>query len=227
MDLKNAVVLITGSSSGIGKETAIKFSEEGSKVAVTYKEGKRRGEEVVQKCKENSEAMLVELDVTDRDSIREAVGKVKDEFGRIDLLINNAGISISGTLSEMDFEEIEKQLEVNLKGLIQTTKITLPHLKEGYSGMIINIGSGLGKSGSSEVSIYCATKFGVRGFTQSIAEEFSSEVPSYVVNPGLTATPMTDHEGEDPRNVAKVIVRTAREELGKRPGEDIDVYKQI
>jgi len=227
MDLKNAVVLITGFSSGIGKETAIKFSEEGSKVAVTYKEGKRRGEEVVQKCKENSEAMLVELDVTDRDSIREAVGKVKDEFGRIDLLINNAGISISGTLSEMDFEEIEKQLEVNLKGLIQTTKITLPHLKEGYSGMIINIGSGLGKSGSSEVSIYCATKFGVRGFTQSIAEEFSSEVPSYVVNPGLTATPMTDHEGEDPRNVAKVIVRTAREELGKRPGEDIDVYKQI
>jgi len=227
MNLKNAVVLITGSSSGIGKETAIRFSEEGSIVVVTYNKGKERGEKVVEKCKENSEAFLVQLDVTDRDSIKDAVDKIIDEFGHIDLLINNAGISISDPLEELTFEDIEKQLEVNLKGLIETTKITLPYLKEGDRGMIINISSGLGKTGSSEASIYCATKFGVRGFTQSIGEELSPEVPSYVVNPGLTATPMTDHEGEDPRNVAEVIVRTAREDLGKSPGEDIDVYKQL
>jgi len=227
MNLKNAVVLITGSSSGIGKETAIRFSEEGSKVAVTYNRGKERGKDVLEKCRKNSDAMLVRLDVTDRKSIRDAVDKINEKFGGIDILINNAGISINGALEEIDFEDIEKQLEVNLKGLIETTKITLPYLKEDDRGMIINISSGLGKTGSSEASIYCATKFGVRGFTQSIAKELSSEVPSYVVNPGLTATPMTDHEGEDPRNVAEVIVRTAREELDKSPGEDIDVYKQI
>lgn len=182
---------------------------------------------MLEQCKKNSEATLVQLDVTDRDSIRNAVDKIIDEFGQIDLLVNNAGISISGALDELSFEDIEKQLDVNLKGLIETTKITLPHLKKGDRGMIINISSGLGKRGSSEVSIYCATKFGVRGFTQSIAEELSLDIGVYVVNPGMTATPMTDHKGEDPRNVAEVVLKTAQEELGKKPGEDVDVYKQI
>ncbi|MEF8832543.1 MAG: SDR family oxidoreductase [Candidatus Thermoplasmatota archaeon] len=227
MNLKESVVFVTGSSSGIGKETAIRFSEVGSKVVVTYNRGKERGEEVVEECRENSEAILVHLDVTDRDSIRNAVDKIIDEFGQIDLLINNAGVSISGLLDEMPFEDIEKQLEVNLKGLIETTKIALPHLKKGDEGKIINISSGLGKSGSSKVSIYCATKFGVRGFTQSIAEELSPEIGVYVVNPGMTATPMTDYKGEDPKKVAEVILKTAQEKLGKKPGEDIDVYKQI
>ncbi|MBS3781484.1 MAG: SDR family oxidoreductase [Candidatus Thermoplasmatota archaeon] len=227
MQLEDSVALVTGSSSGIGKETAIKFAEEGSKVVVTYNRGKERGEEVVEKCRKNSEAILVHLDVTDKDSVSDAVEAIIDKFGRIDLLINNAGISISGLLDEQSFKDIEKQLDVNLKGLIQTTKIVLPYLKKGERGMIINIASGLGKSGSSEVSIYCATKFGVRGLTQSIAEELSPEIGVYVVNPGMTATPMTDYKGEDPKNVAEVIMKTAREELGKRPGEDVDVYKQI
>ncbi len=225
--MKDSVVLVTGSSSGIGKETAIKFSEEGSKVVITYNQGKERGEEVLEKCKENSEAILVQLDVTARDSIREAVDKIIEEFGQIDLLINNAGISVSGTLEELSFDDIEEQLEVNLDGLIKTTKITLPHLKKGDKGMIINIASGLGKTGSSEVSIYCATKFGVRGFTQSIAEELSPDLSVYVVNPGMTATPMTDHKGEDPSKVADVILKTAQEKLGKRSGQDIDVHKYI
>ncbi len=227
MDLNDSVVLVTGSSSGIGKETAIKFSEEGSKVVVTYNQGKERGKEVVEKCRENSEAILVPLDVTDKNSIKNSVDKIIDYFGQLDILINNAGISKSGTLDELSFEDIEKQLEVNLKGLIETTKITRPYLKKGDKGMIINIASGLGKRGSSEVSIYCATKFGVRGFTQSIAEELSPDLGVYVVNPGMTATPMTDYKGEDPRKVAEVILKAAQEKLGKRPGEDIDVYKEI
>lgn len=227
MKLKDSVVFVTGSSSGIGKETAIRFSKEGSKVVVTYNRGKDRGEVVVEKCRENSEALLVPLDVTDRDSIKDSVDKIVDEFGHLDLLINNAGISINGTLDKLSFEDIDKQLKVNLKGLIETTKITLPHLKNGKRGMIINIASGLGKTGSSEVSIYCATKFGVRGFTQSIAEELSPEVGVYVVNPGMTATPMTDYKGEDPSKVAEVILKTAQEKLGERPGQDIDVHQHI
>lgn len=227
MKLEDSVVLVTGSSSGIGRETAIKFSEEGSKVVVTYNQGKERGEEIVERCRVNSEAILVQLDVTEKESIRDAIEKILEEFGQIDLLINNAGILKSGSLEELSFEEIEKQLEVNLKGLIQTTKIALPYLKSGEKGMIINIASGLGKSGSSEVSIYCATKFGVRGFTQSIAQEISPEIGAYVVNPGMTATPMTDHKGEDPKKVAEVILKTAQEKLDKSPGQDIDVDKYI
>jgi len=227
MNLEDSVVFTTGSSSGIGRETAIKFSEKGGKVVVTYNQGEERGEEVVERCRENSEAVLVPLDVTDRESIRDAVEKITEEFGQIDLLVNNAGVLRSGALEELDFEEIEKQLEVNLKGLIQTTKIALPHLKKGKRGMIINIASGLGKRGSSDLSIYCASKFGVRGFTQALAEELSPEVGVYVVNPGMTATPMTDHKGEDPKKVAEVILKTAQEKLGRRPGQDIDVGKHI
>ncbi len=227
MNLKDTVVLVTGSSSGIGKETAIKFAEESSKIVVTYNSGKERGEEVLKKCRKNSEAILVKLDVTETDSLRDAIEKVIDKFGQLDLLVNNAGILISGELSELSFEDIKKQLDINLKGLIETTKVSLPYLKKGDEGMIINIASGLGKRGSSEVSIYSATKFGVRGFSQSIAEELSPEVKVHVVNPGMTATPMTDYRGDDPEDVAEVILKTAKEELKIKPGRDIDVKKYI
>ena len=179
------------------------------------------------KCRKHSEAILVQLDVTDRNSIKRALQKSVDEFGELDLLVNNAGVMVSGTLEELSFEDIEKQLEVNLKGLMETTKLALPYLRESDKGMIINIASGLGKRGSSEASIYSATKFGVRGFTQSIAEELSPQIKVKVVNPGMTATPMTDYRGNDPEKVAEVILKTATGEIKARTGEDIDVKSYI
>ncbi|MFW5946839.1 MAG: SDR family NAD(P)-dependent oxidoreductase [Candidatus Natronoplasma sp.] len=227
MKLKDKVVVVTGSSSGIGKSTAKLFAEEGSKVVVTYNKGEEKGREVMEYCEEKSESMLTRLDVTDKSSIEKSLEEIKERFGNVDILINNAGILESGKLEDLSHDKIEKQIDVNLTGLINTSKIFLESMLDRDEGMIINISSGLGKSGSARYSVYSATKFGVRGFTQSLAKELPRGFRTYVVNPGMTSTRMTDYSGTDPKNVAKVIVKTAREDFDKRSGEDIDVGEYI
>ncbi len=227
MKLKNKVVVVTGSSSGIGRETAKMFAEKGCKVVVTYRNGEERGKETLEECKKSSEALLTHLDVTDNDSIRQSLEKVIEAFGTVDILVNNAGVLTSGRLVHLSHDEIEEQVEVNLTGLINTTKIYLEKMLEKNEGVIINISSGLGKSGSARYSVYSATKFGVRGFTQSLARELPKDFRTYVVNPGMTATKMTDYSGTDPKNVADVIARTAEESLDKRSGADVDVHDYI
>ncbi|MFP4001494.1 MAG: SDR family NAD(P)-dependent oxidoreductase [Thermoplasmata archaeon] len=227
MKLKDKVVVVTGSSSGIGKSTAKLFAEKGSKVIVTYNKGEEKGREVMEYCEEKSESMLTRLDVTDKSSIEKSLEEIKERFGNVDILINNAGILESGKLEDLSHDKIEKQIDVNLTGLINTSKIFLESMLDRDEGMIINISSGLGKSGSARYSVYSATKFGVRGFTQSLAKELPRGFRTYVVNPGMTSTRMTDYSGTDPKNVAKVIVKTAREDFDKRSGEDIDVGEYI
>ena len=100
------------------------------------------------------------------------------------------------------------------------TKVALPHIRE----MIINIGSGAGKTGFPELTTYCATKFGVRGFTQSLAQE-ETDIKVYTVNPGMTATRMTGYKGVSPSIVAKVILNTAKGIYRKPSGSDIDVWE--
>ncbi|MFW6376252.1 MAG: SDR family NAD(P)-dependent oxidoreductase, partial [Thermoplasmatota archaeon] len=94
-------------------------------------------------------------------------------------------------------------------------------------GMIINIASDLGKNGIGGYGVYSATKFGVRGFTQALADELPRGITTYVVNPSMTATNMTNYSGKDPKKVAEVIVNTAKEQYKKRSGDDIDVTKHI
>lgn len=223
MRLKDKIVVVTGSSAGIGEETAELFADRGSKVVVTYHSGEEEGRETFDRCKKHSEAMLTQLDGTDKDSIRAALDNIKDKFGTPDILVNNAGIQNSGKLINISHEDIEDQIEVNLTGLINMTKIFLDEMLEKEEGLVINIGSGLGKSGMARVATYSATKFGVRGFTQSLAGELPNGFRTYVVNPGMTATRMTDYKGTEPKNVADVIVRTAEEDLNKRSGDDVDV----
>ncbi|MBS3816217.1 MAG: SDR family oxidoreductase [Candidatus Thermoplasmatota archaeon] len=227
MKIDDRVVMVTGSSFGIGSETAKLFSEKGSNVVVTYNRGEEEGKETLKRCKKNSEAILTQLDVTDKSSIRESRKKVLERFETVDILINNAGILTSGELVDLSHREIEDQIDVNLTGLINTTKIFLESMLKNDEGIIINISSGLGKSGSARYSVYSATKFGVRGFTQSLAKELPSGFRTYVVNPGMTATRMTDYSGTDPEKVAEVLVRTAEEDFGKRSGADVNVRDYI
>ena len=161
MDLKNKVVLITGSSLGIGRETAFKFAKEGCKVVVTYFKDKKEGEKVAKKCIElgASEVIVLQLNVMDDKSIKDCVKKTIEKFNHIDILINNAGIVVWKNLKEQSFEYIENEVRTNLEGLIKMTRECLPYIKE----TIINISSGAGKDAFAGLSTYCATKFGVRG----------------------------------------------------------------
>lgn len=222
--LKNKVVLVSGSSLGIGKETALKFAKEGYRVIVTYFKNKKEGEKTANKCLNlgASDVLLAQLNVMDNQSIRNCVKKVIQKFSYIDVLVNNAGIVVWKNLKEQSFEDIENQVRTNLEGLIKMTRECLPYVKEA----MINVSSGAGKEGFAGLSTYCATKFGVRGFTQSIAQELKN-IKVYCINPSTTATRMTDFAGTAPEKVAEIILKTAKGEIKADSNLDVDVWEYL
>ena len=222
--MKNSVVLITGSSRGIGRETACLFAGEKAKVIVTYCHDRAQGEESLRKCRERgaTEALLVHLDVMDNRSMERALERVISKFKKIDILINNCGVIAWKPLKEQSLDEIELQVRANLEGLIKVTKLCIPHIKE----MIINIASGAGQTGYADLTTYCATKFGVRGFTQALAAEVMN-LRIYAFNPDMTATKMTNFEGRPPEDVARIILNTAKGMYAIPHGGDINIWDHL
>jgi 3-oxoacyl-[acyl-carrier protein] reductase len=219
--MENKVVLITGSSNGIGRETAFKFASEKARVALTYCSDGPGGHKVKAKCRElgAAETLLVRLDVIDNKSIADVVDNVVKTFGKIDILINNAGVAVWKPLQKQKFTDIEDQIRTNLEGLIKMTLTCLPYVKD----MIINIASGAGQTGFADLAPYCATKFGVRGFTQALAEEIS-RLKIYAVNPDMTKTRLTGFQGRPAEQVAQVVLNTAKGKYKRSSGSDINVW---
>ncbi len=217
------VVLITGSSEGIGRETAFKFAEEGCVLVITYNSHKKEGEQTAKKCLElgAAEVLLLPLNVSDDKSIKNCVKAVVKKFKHISVLVNNAGVLKWNNFKSQSFDDIAEQVNVNLTGLMKMTHEALPFVKD----MIINIASGAGKTAYDTLVPYCATKFGVRGFTQGLAQEL--KIPVYAVNPGMTATRMTNFKGVPPEKVAQVIFNTAKGKYKVKSGGDIDVWEHI
>ncbi|HLC70896.1 MAG TPA: SDR family oxidoreductase [Candidatus Nanoarchaeia archaeon] len=223
MNIKDKVVLITGSSRGIGRKAAILYAEQGAQVIVTYCKSKEEAEQVFSACNVHAKAYLARLDVGDSSSIQELVEKVKSEYGGLDILINNAGVLTEKLFAEQTPEEIRSQVEVNLLGLMNTICAFLPLLEGQDEAVIINVASRLAKKIVERKAVYAATKHAVRAFTQSLALELPPYIRIYCFNPGLTATGMTNYQGADPLQVAQVLLEAGKETLGKKSGEDIDV----
>jgi len=221
--VKDKVVLITGSSIGIGRYTAYEFAKSRAKLVLTYHKDKEEGEKTAHECLKlgAEEVLLLHLNLMDNESILNCVEKTASRFGKIDILINNAGVVAWKPLREQSLEEIEAQVRTNLEGLIKLTKVALPYV----GNMVINVGSGAGKTGFAELTTYCATKFGVRGFTQALAQEESLKV--VCVNPGMTATRMTNYRGVQPQEVAKVIFDVAVGRIHVPSGGDVDVWNYL
>ena len=220
--MKGKTVLITGSSIGIGRETAFKFAEEGYRIVITYHRDRKEAEAAARRCRElgSPEVIVLHLDVTDSESIRDATAEAVRRFRKISVLINNAGVIAWESLDKQDFKKVENQVRTNLEGLIKMTMEALPHVTD----TIINIASGAGKQGFAQLAPYCATKFGVRGFTKALSKELPG-IRIVTVNPGMTATRMSDFRGDPPGKVADVILKTAKGELGSRSGDDVDVWE--
>jgi 3-oxoacyl-[acyl-carrier protein] reductase len=220
-NLKDKVVLITGSSVGIGRETAYEFAKEGCKLAVTYYQDKEEAEEIAEKCLAVGapEVLVTQLNITDDDSIRNTVKKTVERFGEISVLINNAGVMVRKHLQDQSFKEIEEQIRTNLEGLMKMTKESLPYIRD----TIINIGSGMAFEGQENATSYCATKFGVRGFSRALSKELPN-IKVYTVHPTGTATRMNNFRGKmPPEKVAKVILNTAKGEYKVDSGSDVRV----
>ena len=222
--MKGQIVLITGSSSGIGRETAYCFAKAGARLVLTYCKGKARGEAAERKCLKSGAAdtLLIHLDVTDNKSIADAAVKVKRKYGGIDYLINNAGIGVFIPFKKTTTRHIERQIRTNLEGLIKMTSAFLPMVRKG----IINIASVAGKTAYDEMSVYCGSKFGVRGFTQGIALEYP-RLRICCVNPDMTATRLSGYQGRPPQEVAEVIFMSASGKVGCKRGGDVDVKEVI
>jgi len=220
-DLSGKAVLITGASRGIGQETAYKFAKEGCRLALTYNRGKKEAAETSEECLSlgAKDALAIQLDVSDYESIQAAVKQTIAKFGKISILVNNAGTSVWKPLIEQTNEEIEAQIGTNLEGLIKMTRECLPHIQDA----IINIASITGKQAYANLTTYSATKFGVRGFTRALGQEYP-DLRIYAVNPDGIATRMTGFRGRPPEQVAEVIVDAAKGKYDVPNGGDIDVW---
>ncbi len=145
MNLEGKTILVTGSSSGIGRETALQLARERCRLILTYFKGKAAGEEVLKECLKHGEAALYRLDVRDDSSVRRLVKSVTDRFSRLDILINVAGVLAEKPLIEQSAEDTANQVGVNLLGLINVTRSFLPLLHRQKEAVIVNIASGLAK----------------------------------------------------------------------------------
>lgn len=177
-------VLITGASSGIGKETALYFQKMGWNVIATM-----RSPEKATDMHKLQNVTLLSLDVTEPASIRNAVNEAVLQFGTIDVLVNNAGFYTIGALETFTDEDIQRQINTNLIGLIRVTKEVLPHMRKVRKGTIINVSSVAGKTTVPIQSLYHAAKWGVEGFTESLQFEVKPfNIHVVLVEPGVIRT---------------------------------------
>lgn len=206
--LKNKVVLITGASSGFGADAARLFAKEGCIVFLSARRLDRLTVLTEQICAEGGRAITISLDVSEQSQIDNAVKIVLDSFGRIDILFNNAGFGSLDWLEVLEPKaDIDAQIDVNLRGLIQVTRAVLPSMLTRCSGHIINNSSVAGLIAAPMYSIYAATKYGVRGFTNALRREVTP-FGIYVsgLYPGPAVTEFSLHSGGD--NAIKKYLKT-------------------
>ena len=183
------VAVITGSSRGIGLETALILARNGYTTYATMRSPEKDTsiKEAVQK--EGIPVRVIQLDVTDDTSVKNARDHILSEVGRIDILVNNAGYGLVGVLEDLSIEEIKSQYETNLFGLIRVIHAVLPTMRKQRSGRIINISSGAGIFGYPGGSAYVSTKFAVEGLSESIAYELEPfGIKVILIEPGFIRT---------------------------------------
>ena len=189
------VVIVTGASSGIGEATARIFAQEGYRVILAARRLERLEILSYEIRKSGGEALPVQADLSQMEDIRTLVQTALDSWGRIDVLINNAGFGRMGWLEELDpIQDVEAQVNVNLVSVIQTTQVVLPTMINQRRGHIINMGSMAGLVATPTYSIYAATKYGIRGFSEALRREVGIYgIKVSVVYPGGVKTEFASH----------------------------------
>lgn len=191
--LKGKTAVITGSSRGIGAAAAVKFASMGADIAIVYAGNTESALSVKEDCeKYGVKAEIFQCDVSEHDRAKKLVSEIKSDFGRIDILINNAGITKDGLtmiMKESDFDDV---INVNLKGSFNMIKLCLPVMLKNKGGKIINISSVVGINGNAGQANYAASKAGIIGLTKSVAKEMAAKnITCNAIAPGYIETDMT------------------------------------
>ncbi len=220
--LTKKVSIITGAAQGIGLATALKFAQEGATVIVCDVKQESVDEAVAQCRAAGGTAEGFVMDVTNRAVVDDVVAKVKAKFGRIDVLVNNAGITMDSSLKKMTIEQFDKVIDVNLRGVFHCSQAVADGMVAQGSGVILNASSIVGLYGNFGQTNYAATKFGVIGFTKTWAREMGPKgVRINAVAPGFIATPMVAAMPE--KVLADLAAKVHSRRIGK-PEEIANVY---
>jgi acetoacetyl-CoA reductase len=213
--LEDRVALVTGGTRGIGAAITECLAQSGASVAAGYNRGKESAEKFAQQMSDKGAKVSIHQGrVDDVDDCNRVVKEVMDRFGRVDYLINNAGITVDKTVRKMTVDDWRQVLEVNLSGAFQMTKAVLEHMIERGSGRIVNISSVIGETGNIGQANYAASKAGLFGFTKSLALEMAQRgITVNCVAPGFIATEMVAAIPE--AALTKVIEKIPQRRLGK------------
>ena len=194
MDFENKAVVITGASSGIGEASAIKFAKMGANVVLVARRKEKLLEVEKKLSKYTGTNIICQCDVSNKIQVDQMSKKVLDQFGKIDVLVNNAGFVIYGKVNELSTQEIVAQMETNYFGMIHCTKAFLPQMLEQRFGHFVNVASVGASFGVPGIASYCATKYAMLGFSEGLHHELEGTgVGLTVVSPIMVRTPLFDH----------------------------------
>jgi NAD(P)-dependent dehydrogenase (short-subunit alcohol dehydrogenase family) len=212
VEYRGRTAVVTGAASGIGRALAVELAGRGARLALSDVDGAGLNQTVRQCGLVGDDVRAFELDVSDRQAFLAHAEEVAEVFGSVNLVVNNAGVALVGTVEETGFEELDWLLGINLMGVITGTKAFLPHLIRSGDGHLVNISSVFGLVAPAYQSAYCTAKFAVRGFTESLRQEMlmaGHPVSVHCVHPGGVKT-----------NIARrARYPGGRERFGSDPGE--------
>ncbi|MCQ1535395.1 SDR family oxidoreductase [Methanosarcina sp. KYL-1] len=232
MKLKGQTAIVTGGGRGIGRAICLALAREGADIIIAARNGKeiRETARMVERIGSGSRVLALKTDVRNEEEVRNLVSRTIQAFGRLDILINNAGAAHRKYLVETSTEEYDEIMDTNVKGIFFCTKYALPHLLKRGDGRIINIAALEGKHGSPKLSMYCASKFAVIGLTESLAYEVGGGLQVYAVCPAGVDTRLyhsmySDKPALKPEDVARKVLTLCLPEATLPSGSSVEVYR--
>ena len=204
--------VVTGAASGIGRAIAERYGAEGASVALLDVD--LEGAESVA-ADLDAETVAVECDVADTDSVDAAIEETVDALGGIDVLVNNAGIVQRTDLVDTTDDDMDRVIDINLKGVLKVTRAATPHLRDGDGGCIVNMSSITAEEGTPRRSVYSATKGGVSALTYQQAFELAPEVRVNAIAPGTIKTPLSEEARQDPEYIERKLSKVPQGRLGE------------
>ena len=212
--LSGRVALVTGASSGIGEATAVALAEAGASVAIGARRRDRLEGLAARLGEAGAKVVTLDLDVTDEASCRDAVARTRGELGGLDVLVNNAGVMLLGTIVGADPEDWRRMLDTNVLGLMYMTHAAIEGMVEQGSGDVVNISSVAGRQARKGAGVYNASKWAVNAFSESLRQEVTTRgVRVSLVEPGAVSTELTDHITQPEAKEASVQMYTSMRAL--------------
>lgn len=202
-EINGKVIIITGASSGLGEATAHRLAKNGAKLVLGARREERLKSLVDAIVEQGGEAIYRVTDVTERDQVEALAAAARETYGRIDVLVNNAGLMPLSPLDQLKVDEWEQMIDVNIKGVLYGIAAVLPTMREQHAGHIINLSSVAGHVVFPASAVYSATKFAVKALSEGLRQEGGKEIRSTNISPGAIATELTTtiSDSETAKNV--------------------------